>query len=209
MNAPKMLLGAVCLAVFGMVPGGASATIITFSGLTGANGSSFTTYTESGFTVNPTLGSWFQGQLFGNPPPSIFAGPLLGGPSTDAVTVTEGGQRFTFGEVDLATANASTNYTFSGTLLGASVFTVNTTLSPPQVFNTVLSGVSADVIDSLVITASIQAGGTSTNIDNIVVNAVAAPEPAAIALLCTAILLLLPWVVRRDRQHGPNRPEVA
>src|SRR5215467_8646926 len=175
MSATKTFLSAVCL--LGMAAGGASATTITFSGLSGVNGAPFTTYTESGFTVSSTLGSWFQGQAFGNPVPSIVAGPVFGGPSIDAVTITESGLRFTFSQLDLATASANTNYNFTGTLLGATVFSVNNVVSPPQVFNTVLSGVSADVIDTLVITANIQAGGTSTNIDNIVVTTVSAPEP--------------------------------
>ena len=75
MSAPKTFFGAVCL--LGMAAGGASATTITFNGLAGANGDPFTTYTESGFTVSPTLGTWFQGQAFGNPVPSIFSGPFL------------------------------------------------------------------------------------------------------------------------------------
>jgi hypothetical protein len=187
MRAPKLLLSAVVLAASVIFAGGASATTITFSGLVGANGAPFATYTESGFSVSPTLGQWFEGHLFGNPVPSIFAGPLSGGPSNDAVTVTEGGQRFTFSQLDLATANANTNYTFTGTLLGALVFNVNDIVSPPQVFNTVLSGVSADVIDSLVITANIQAGGTSTNIDNIVVSAVV-PEPMTLGMLAVSLL---------------------
>ena len=198
MRATKLLFGVVGLAASGMAAGGASATTITFSGLSGGNGSPFTTYMESGFTVSPTLGQWFQGHLFGNPVPSIVAGPVFGGPSNDAVTVTEGGQRFTFSQLDLATANANTNYTFTGTLLGAPVFNVNDIVSPPQVFNTVLSGVSADVIDSLVITANIQAGGTSTNIDNIVVStAVATPEPTALGMLATSLALL--GLLRRRR----------
>jgi hypothetical protein len=194
----KLLFAAVCMAVSGMA-GGASATTITFSGLNGANGDPFTTYTESGFTVSPTLGSWFQGQVFGNPVPSIVAGPIFGGPANDAVTVTEGGQRFTFSQLDLATANANTNYNFTGTLLGAPVFSVNDVVSPPQVFNTVLSGVSGDVIDSLVITANIQAGGSSTNIDNIVLTPVAAtPEPTTLGLLATGVGLL--GLLRRRRR---------
>jgi hypothetical protein len=136
---------------------------------------------ESGFTVAPTLGAWFQGQLFGNPVPSIFAGPINNGPTTDAITITDG-TRFTFSELDLAANNGDVGYTFTGTLLGAPVFNVSATqLSDTGVFHTELSGVSADQIDKLVVTTVI--GGTSTNIDNIVVNAVPVPKPGTLGTL--------------------------
>ena len=142
--------------------------------------------------MRPTLGStWFQGQLIGNPVPSIMS-INAGAFSNDAVTVTKGGQRFTFSQVDLwSTAFSQTNYTFTGTLLGASVFNVDTPIVPPiEVFITVLSGVSADVIDSLVITAHVGIESNSTNIDNIVVTPVAIPEPTVLAMLATSLALL-------------------
>ena len=81
----------------------ASATTITFSGLTGANGTPVATYTEGGFTVTTTLGQFFQGQVFGNPIPSLFAGPAQGGPANDTLDVTRnGGGSFNFATVDLA-----------------------------------------------------------------------------------------------------------
>jgi hypothetical protein len=171
---------ALALSIGSLVSTAASATTITFSGLAGANATPVATYTEGGFNVTTIVGQFFQGQAFGNPVPSIFAGPLFGGPTTDAIEVAQtAGVPFTFSALDLATANASTAYTFTGLLHGAPVFSVNDTVSPPQVFNTVLSGVSADVIDTLVIAANIGAGGTSTNIDNIVVNAVPGPIAGA------------------------------
>src|ERR1700682_310009 len=80
----------------------ASATTITFSGLTGANGTPVTTYTEAGFTVTSTLGQFFQGQVFGNPIPSLFAGPAQGGPVNDGLDITRnGGGSFNFASIDL------------------------------------------------------------------------------------------------------------
>lgn len=199
MKRTNLFSGALCLAISAMAAGGASATTITFGGLSGANGAPFTTYMESGFTVSPTLGSWFQGQLFGNPVPSIFSGPLFGSPATDAITVTEPGQRFTFSQLDLAANNGNVNFTFMGTLLGAPVFNVTgDELANTAVFETESGGVSSDVIDKLVITTNIF--GTSTNIDNIVVStaAVATPEPTTLGMLATGLTLL--GLLRRRRR---------
>ena len=187
MKRTNLFSGALCLAISALAAGGASATTITFGGLSGANGDPLTTYMESGFTVSPTLGTWLQGQLFGNPVPSIFSGPLFGSPATDAVTVTEPGHRFTFSQLDLAANNGTVNFTFTGTLLGAPVFNVTgTELESTAVFETEPSGVSSDVIDTLVITTNIL--GTSTNIDNIVVTTAA--EPTTLGVLATGLTLL-------------------
>jgi hypothetical protein len=48
----------------------ASATTMAFSDL--LTSSAFTTYTESGFTVSPTFGSWEAVASFGNPAPFIW-----------------------------------------------------------------------------------------------------------------------------------------
>jgi hypothetical protein len=57
--------------VFLLLVSGASATTITFDGLTDFH-TPFTTYTESGFAATVTNGIWGQGQAEGNPVPSIF-----------------------------------------------------------------------------------------------------------------------------------------
>jgi hypothetical protein len=201
MRAVKLLLVAASLAAATVFAAGASATIITFGGLNGANGSPFTTYSESGFTVSPTLGTWFQGQLFGNPIPSIFSSPQSGSPATDAVTVTEGGSLFAFSALDLAANNGNVNFTFTGLRSAATVFSV-TGIEPglfgPFAFVTVPSGVSADLIDTLVVTTNIL--GTSANIDNIVVTAAAVAEPTSVGLLTTG-LALLGFFRRRSRNR--------
>ena len=193
MVTAKLSFAVACAAICGLCAGGASATTITFSGLAGANGSPFSTYTESGFTVTPTVGSWFQGQAFGNPIPSIVAGGVFGGPAADSISVTDGGSRFTFSSLDFAPSPASNvDYTFTGTLGGASVFNITGVLTPPQNFETISSTVAGDVIDDLVVSVTIVANdpNQSVNIDNIVVAAVATPEPMTLGLLATGLGLL-------------------
>jgi hypothetical protein len=147
-----------------------------------------TSYTESGFTVTAATGSWFQGQLFGNPIPSIFSGPRFGSPADDSISVTEGGRAFSFSSADLAANNGDVVYTLTGTLNGGPVFNVTGTEpghSSPFLFVTVPSGVSTDLIDGLVIAVHIS--GTSTNIDNIVVST---SEPMTLGMLAGALVLL-------------------
>jgi hypothetical protein len=45
-------------------------TTITFAGLT-IHEATFTTYTESGFTITPTQGNWEVWTTYGNPEPFI------------------------------------------------------------------------------------------------------------------------------------------
>jgi hypothetical protein len=76
--------GVGALVVSLLLAGGASATTITFDGLTGFH-VPFTTYTESGFTATVTSGIWAQGQAEGNPVPSIFTGTgAFGGPALNS-----------------------------------------------------------------------------------------------------------------------------
>jgi hypothetical protein len=81
------------------------------SGLIGANGAPVAAYTEGGFTVATTLGQFFQGQIFGNPIPSLFAGPAQGGPADDALDIIRnGGGSFNFASVDLAANNGDVDF---------------------------------------------------------------------------------------------------
>jgi hypothetical protein len=141
-----------------------------------------------------------SGATIRQPAPSIFSGPFYGSPATDAVTVTDGAQ-FTFSALDLAANNGDVDYTFTGTLLGAPVFNVTGTepgLFGAFAFVTIPSGVSADLIDTLVVTTDIL--GTSTNIDNIVVNPVPVPKPGTLLLLGFGLAHL--WAAGARRGHG-------
>src|SRR5205814_8766769 len=105
--------------------------------------------------------------------------------------------------LDLAANNGNVDFTFTGTLAGSPVFSITGTEPGqfgPFFFVTEMSGASADLIDALVVTTNIH--GTSTNIDNIVVEAMQAPEPMTLGMLAIglALLGLLRWG-GRNRQY--------
>jgi hypothetical protein len=170
----------------------ASAATITFSGLTGANGTLLTMpYTEGGFTVNTTLGEFFQAQLFGNPIPSLFATLA----TTDTLDVTGGS--FMFASFDLAANSGDVDFTFTGSLSGVQKYSMSG-VEPgrfgPFDFDTIGNPDAGITIDDLKITLYIL--GSSGNIDNIVLT----PLPAAFPLFATCLgaLGLLGW--RRNRK---------
>jgi hypothetical protein len=166
----------------------ASAATITFNALPGGNGTPLTTYDEAGFTVANSAGQFFGGTLFGNPTPSIFAGPQFG-PATNAITITRtGGGAFTLDEFDIASNNGASEYTILGTLAGATV--LNLVGTQPQIspFGFVQFNVGSALLDTVTLTFT--ARGTSMNIDNIDVTPgqVQVPEPMSAALLGAGLL---------------------
>ncbi len=172
----------------------ARADVITFSGLSGGNNTPFTTYTEGSFTVTPTFGSWFQDDtLYGNPAPSIYAGPI-GSPVSAEILVTGTGD-FTWSSVDYSSNNGIALIQVIGELGGVVQFSeadfVAASLPPGFGFST-LNATGTDssaVIDSLYIAVApaIPNGGpltpttTSINLDNINLSPI--PEPGSLLLL--------------------------
>ena len=169
--------------------GTAEATILGFNNLTGTTGDPFTSETEQGFTVTGS-GSMFQNLDFGNPAPSVFLGPL-GSPTSGSLTVTNNSaQTFTFQSLDFASTNGPTAFTIQGFDNGTLEFTQSGTFpgSPNPPPFTTLAGMHTGVdLTSLVISLSVPAGvaTTSANIDNIVVDTSAVPEPGYLGLLAT------------------------
>jgi hypothetical protein len=165
------------------------------------NGTPYTGHTENGFTVAPQQGQLFVANAFGNPVPSVFAGPVFAPVTASLSIVRTAGGTFVFGGVDVSSNTAiGTSYSFVGSLLGSSVFTQAFTPTAVDAFQTYLS-TSAQNIDQLVITGTPGAGTTSFNIDNISVTATTStiPEPGTWALLGTGLLAVGGVAARRKR----------
>ena len=143
----------------------AHAATITFNSLPGANGDAVSTYSELGYQVNSASGAWRAGHVFGNPVPSWFTNS----PSASVEVLRAGGGLFTFASADAIGNGGQLDYQVTGYLAAVQVYTFSGSAAA-NVFTTVtnLSFASA-LIDRLVITVG-SPGGTSRNIDNIVVN---------------------------------------
>ena len=191
-----------CLAVFSAfcVPHFASATTITFGSLTGVNGSNFTTYTEAGYTVTNSAGQFFVGTVFGDPIPDLYAGPTNGGPTADAIVITKaGGGAFYFDSFDGAATTGATGYEVQGRLLGSIVYDVTGGIANGAGFLTKDPGEELQLVTAVYIGYSI--GGSSANLDNIVVSpfVAATPEPSGLVLLATGLVSTATMMRRRMR----------
>jgi hypothetical protein len=146
---------------------------ISFSGLAAMVGSAFTTYTESGFTVSATAGSWTV-DGYGNPGPSVIFSVADGSTVTGRMQVTAGGATFGFTSIDLYSSTTPIPYTITGLRNAATMFTMAATL--PNTFGnfvTVVNPQAAAVIDTLVVNLTDTAAACCSNpmgVDNIAVS---------------------------------------
>ncbi|TSA01329.1 MAG: PEP-CTERM sorting domain-containing protein [Nitrospiraceae bacterium] len=194
---------------------------IGFSNLGGSNLSTFTSYTDHGYTVKATGGQWLEAHVFGSSIPAIVAGPIYH-PGESQITVTEGGERFTFQGLDLTSNVAGgTSYTIAGFLGGVEVLSTSVVISSINTFNTFdMSPADSLVsVDRVTITGTPGRGTTSFNIDNIRAglgdlpptprcddpngSCQSVPEPASIMLLGAGLVGIEIW--RRRRGLGCGR----
>ncbi|MBO1075038.1 PEP-CTERM sorting domain-containing protein [Roseomonas marmotae] len=184
----KALLAAVLLSMGALASTAASAAVLDFDTLSGANNPPFTSYSQDGFTLVNTAGQFYVGGVFGNPAPSIFSGRLYGSPSAAVTLTAAGGADFIFSAFDFASNNGATSYVLTGFQDGAEIFNISATSSVTSGFITLTPGTASSVVD--LVTLSFTGSGTSFNLDNIVVNAatVPVPEPASLALFSMGLL---------------------
>lgn len=189
----RLRFAVICAIVF-LVPNLVNATTISFDGLSG-DGSSFSTYTESGFTVQSVSGDWLVGTSYGNPFPFIYFNTPQGQQLAAGIRVTNGGSAFQFSSVDLYSSVTKIPYTFTGYLNSTMVFSV--TGENPNTFggfDTVPNQNLGNFIDALEITLvnpATDCCGNRMGLDNVVVLESTVPEPAIFSLLFIGLVSLV------------------
>ena len=157
------------------------ASVITFDTNT-TDGAPFISDTEAGFTVTPSLGSFYQAVGTGPLDPSIYDGPTYT-PGVGTIKITsDNGGAFDFTSADFASRSGNSTYFFFGFSGGTQVYEEEGTLTASNVF--VVESTSAADAATPVTTLDITllpGGSSAINIGDITVNAV--PEPMTTSLL--------------------------
>jgi hypothetical protein len=159
---------------FSTSPTPPSSGTISFAGLgAAANRSPISAYTELGFTVATTSGSWLALTSYGKPAPFIEFEVPGGTTAVGAIQITAGGATFAFRSVDLYSSTTKIPYTITGLRNSATTFTLADTV--PNTFGnfkTVINPQAGAAIDTLTISLTNPAAPCCTNpvgVDNIVV----------------------------------------
>lgn len=162
----------------------------------------------------PTLGTWLQGHVYGNPAPSILDASFLN-PGRAEISVTYGGGLFTFNSLDFSSNNGTSNYVISGLLGTTEEYTLSGLTAsksdpnfggPPGGFQTIGSApFLSDPISNLLVDITPGSDVSSVNIDNINVSPV--PEPSILALMVSAAGFVI--LKCRRRSGTPQMPSSA
>lgn len=188
-NPIKSLIAGLALAAAVLGAGTATAAVVTFEALPGSNGQTFTSYTESGFTLESLSGLAYIGKAYGNPVPNVFFRGAnefrLSGTST-----------FVFNAIDFASHNGNMNYTVTGFLNGGQAWTFGSSIASNIGFMNV-AGTSATAVDYVML--MLTANGTSANLDNINVEMQGVPVPEPMSLALVALALAGAGLARRRR----------
>jgi hypothetical protein len=125
---------------------------LTFNGLT-VDGAPVTIYSESGFSISASTGSWVVKTTYGNPAPFIQFRASAPTAVTGQIQVSADGHRsFSFTSVDLYSSTTPIPYAITGVRDSVIAFTLADTL--PNTFGnfrTVVNPRGTDVIDTLTI----------------------------------------------------------
>ena len=187
----RMLAPAALVFAASTLAAHATPVTINFNGLSGNDGSPFTSYKESGFTVSAPSGTWYVAKgsgVFGDPEPDVAAEP------SGTLDVTDGGRLFDFDSLDLGiynSAGGAAAYTITGiSSAGTTVYTQTGSLSGSSGSFLTLDG--SDQSTSIAsFTIALSGNPYGINVDNIDLNTVPAgvtPEPSTLALFGTGIL---------------------
>ena len=162
-----------------------AAATIGFNGL-GGDGTSVTTYAESGFTVSAMSGDWSVRATYGNPAPFMQFWAQGGTAVSGEIQVRASGSPFYFASVDLYSSTTPIPYIVKGIRRGATVLSVSDTL--PNTFGnfrTVFNPTPAVAIDTLSILLTNAAAPCCRNpmgLDTIVLTTTPGAAPATFSL---------------------------
>lgn len=185
--------------LFAAAPSGAA--VMTFDALPGANRSPFTSYTESGLTLERVSGGAFVITSFGNPVPSVGFGYYLSRDFNSSEFRLSAASAFVLNSIDFASNNGDLQYTITGFRNGGQAWSVSSTLLDTYDFGrdsfAFVNLVFTDPTAVDYVTLRLYAGGTTANFDNISVDLSADQVPEPTSLVFIALGLAAARLARR------------